>query len=613
ASPAVGSSSTSSLFWQPLRLRLRSGVHVGTGASTPATPRSGAAAVAAAGSASNGSLPQAATVAAAGDGGASSSQYEQGLSSFVLAHDQEAPINRGYAPQGMLSRSYSACVVHPSQVAAARTVLASTCSAASGVAATVNGMIRPTHSSTYGFSRPSTAVENTNQARPSSLTMGGNLPASRMLAFAQSLRTAPNTGAGMSGGRTRGSSAGRMALAGAYMAEGGLMPGADVPSSAKRASSICTPVAAGAVHGDSNVGVGGGDINGIHSAHTGGGVSGEGGGGRSVGEIVDKWGGGAAVSSAAPMPLSSVVVATAGEPTAAPPAPALVPTLSAAAMDERVSLSSAEVATPATASAGPAPKVASTLPAPWCPPPLLPVERTGPGSGGSGCNGGSSSDSTRSSSSECWHEVVAVGVVDPVSGRRGVVVMQRDVTAKVVAERHVAQVSETEHRLLEQIFPRHVLQYITEEAGQLGAGRGRVSETDGSGCDDGGSGCDGASSQVSNWRPRIRDCHRLATWHPRVTVLFADIQGFTPMCKVLPPAVVMTFLHTLFTAFDSMLDRHRVYKVETIGDCYMVAGGLIRQDEDGMAAVQGGGHVDPEQALHVVEFAKVCNCHHLAL
>ncbi|EFJ42199.1 guanylyl and adenylyl cyclase family member, partial [Volvox carteri f. nagariensis] len=65
--------------------------------------------------------------------------------------------------------------------------------------------------------------------------------------------------------------------------------------------------------------------------------------------------------------------------------------------------------------------------------------------------------------------------------------------------------------------------------------------------------------------------------------------GFTPMCKVLPPPVVMTFLHTLFTAFDDMLDRHRVYKVETIGDCYMVAGGLIREDEDGMAAVQGGG------------------------
>ncbi|EFJ42174.1 guanylyl and adenylyl cyclase family member [Volvox carteri f. nagariensis] len=61
------------------------------------------------------------------------------------------------------------------------------------------------------------------------------------------------------------------------------------------------------------------------------------------------------------------------------------------------------------------------------------------------------------------------------------------------------------------------------------------------------------------------------------------------MCKVLPPRVVMAFLNTLFTRFDAMLDFYRVYKVETIGDCYMVAGGLIREDEDGMAAVQGGG------------------------
>ncbi|EFJ42197.1 guanylyl and adenylyl cyclase family member, partial [Volvox carteri f. nagariensis] len=81
--------------------------------------------------------------------------------------------------------------------------------------------------------------------------------------------------------------------------------------------------------------------------------------------------------------------------------------------------------------------------------------------------------------------------------------------------------------------------------------------------------------------------------------------GFTPLCKVLPADVVMAFLNTLFTRFDAMLDHYRVYKVETIGDCYMVAGGLIREDEDGMAAVQGGGTVDPDQAANVVGFAKV--------
>ncbi|GIL89318.1 hypothetical protein Vretifemale_17131, partial [Volvox reticuliferus] len=215
-------------------------------------------------------------------------------------------------------------------------------------------------------------------------------------------------------------------------------------------------------------------------------------------------------------------------------------------------------------------------------------------------------------SSECWHEVVAVGVVDPASGRRGVVVMQRDVTAKVVAERHVAQVSETEHRLLEQIFPRHVLQYIMEESGLWAASAEEASAAEPDADLDQNRFSKSSISTttpvdaaaIARWRPYVRDCNRLAVWHPQVTVLFADIQGFTPMCKVLPPDVVMSFLNTLFTRFDAMLDRHHVYKVETIGDCYMVAGGLIREDEDGMASVQGGGHVDPDQAGNVFAFAK---------
>ncbi|GLC38747.1 hypothetical protein PLESTM_000771400 [Pleodorina starrii] len=66
----------------------------------------------------------------------------------------------------------------------------------------------------------------------------------------------------------------------------------------------------------------------------------------------------------------------------------------------------------------------------------------------------------------------------------------------------------------------------------------------------------------------------------------------------------MKLLHQIFTAFDALLDQYSVFKVETIGDCYVVAGGLIREDEDGMAAVQGGGQVDPDHAEKVFSFAK---------
>ncbi|EFJ45873.1 guanylyl and adenylyl cyclase family member, partial [Volvox carteri f. nagariensis] len=69
-----------------------------------------------------------------------------------------------------------------------------------------------------------------------------------------------------------------------------------------------------------------------------------------------------------------------------------------------------------------------------------------------------------------------------------------------------------------------------------------------------------------------------------VTLLFADMPGFAALCGSLPPRVVMSFLHNLFATFDDMLDHYKVYKVETIGDCYVVAGGLMYEDEDGMAA-----------------------------
>ncbi|KAG2499266.1 hypothetical protein HYH03_002844 [Edaphochlamys debaryana] len=193
-----------------------------------------------------------------------------------------------------------------------------------------------------------------------------------------------------------------------------------------------------------------------------------------------------------------------------------------------------------------------------------------------------------------WHEVRAAALVDPGSGARFLVVMQKDVTAKVEAERHIAQVSETEHRLLEQVFPRHVLAYMTEQGFDQPQPLQPALST----------AADGSAQLNPAWRPCVRDCTQLATWHPQVTVLFADIQGFTPMCKELPAAVVMKFLNDLFVRFDSLLDVYSVYKVETIGDCYVVAAGLIGQDADGMAAVQGGGEADPHQADRVFGFAQ---------
>lgn len=77
------------------------------------------------------------------------------------------------------------------------------------------------------------------------------------------------------------------------------------------------------------------------------------------------------------------------------------------------------------------------------------------------------------------------------------------------------------------------------------------------------------------------------------------------MSKEVAPGVVMTFLNDLYTRFDSLTDVYGVYKVETIGDCYMVAGGLVARDGDGYGrAVRGAGDTDPLHAMRVVAFAR---------
>nr|QNG40945.1 soluble GCY-like 6 [Placozoa sp. H4] len=59
-----------------------------------------------------------------------------------------------------------------------------------------------------------------------------------------------------------------------------------------------------------------------------------------------------------------------------------------------------------------------------------------------------------------------------------------------------------------------------------------------------------------------------------VTVLFSDIVGFTAICSTCEPFVVVEMLNRLYTKFDDLSAKLNVYKVETIGDAYVVAGGL---------------------------------------
>ncbi|MCP4873056.1 MAG: hypothetical protein GY898_30555 [Proteobacteria bacterium] len=88
---------------------------------------------------------------------------------------------------------------------------------------------------------------------------------------------------------------------------------------------------------------------------------------------------------------------------------------------------------------------------------------------------------------------------------------------------------------------------------------------------------------------RIKEHRGQYTEHSEaVTVLFADIVGFTTLTRSMEPKVLIEHLNDLFSQFDRATDEYGVEKIKTIGDCYM--------------AVCGAPTADPTHRMRMLEF-----------
>jgi class 3 adenylate cyclase len=82
-----------------------------------------------------------------------------------------------------------------------------------------------------------------------------------------------------------------------------------------------------------------------------------------------------------------------------------------------------------------------------------------------------------------------------------------------------------------------------------------------------------------------------------VSILFADVVNFTPTSAARRPEEIVGFLSRLFGQFDLLAEKHGLEKIKTIGDCYMVAGGMPEKSD---------GHAQSmaDMALEMIEMSE---------
>jgi class 3 adenylate cyclase len=85
---------------------------------------------------------------------------------------------------------------------------------------------------------------------------------------------------------------------------------------------------------------------------------------------------------------------------------------------------------------------------------------------------------------------------------------------------------------------------------------------------------------------QLRDGHTtIADSKSEVSILFADLVGFTPLAEALGPNTLVDLLNDVFSGFDDLADASGLEKIKTVGDAYMVAGGIPSPRPDHLGAV----------------------------
>jgi class 3 adenylate cyclase len=92
----------------------------------------------------------------------------------------------------------------------------------------------------------------------------------------------------------------------------------------------------------------------------------------------------------------------------------------------------------------------------------------------------------------------------------------------------------------------------------------------------------------------------IAESYAEASVLFADVVGFTQLSAGIAPKDLVSLLNQIFSKFDRLAEQHSLEKIKTIGDSYMVVGGLPTEQADHLDAIANMA-LDMQRAIAQVQ------------
>jgi class 3 adenylate cyclase len=143
--------------------------------------------------------------------------------------------------------------------------------------------------------------------------------------------------------------------------------------------------------------------------------------------------------------------------------------------------------------------------------------------------------------------------------------------------------------IVTSLFPKEIGKKMVEDAYNTNAGQDNTWKK---GDKPGLQSIMGANGKVYRYANSSKTSRPLAELFPEATIMFGDLVGFSAWSSMREPSQVFMLLEGLYSAYDELALKRKVFKVETIGDCYVAACGVPDARKD--------------HAITMVRFARDC-------